>query len=298
MTERSRLSVESCSRKVPHNAFADSLMEVFFSFMTVAPGSTTSQIGFLIYAIFSPECYSLSVSNNYLPSLQATSPSSLQSTISPLPQSFPQDDLRQIPWVIVATALIALLIFKEAISPRLWLGILFVTASCVLLSLEDISILQFNSGSLFVLLACLCWGIENNCTRKLSAKDPLQIVMIKGIFSGAGSIIIGLICGERILHLWTIPVVLLLGFVAYGLSIFFYVYAQRILGAARTSTYYAIAPFIGVILSLLIFREIPGILFIATLILMIIGAWLSSQDKPLKETFRKNQNRSISSCSR
>ena len=196
---------------------------------------------------------------------------------------------------IVATALIALIIFKESISPRLWLGILFVTASCVLLSLEDISSLQFNSGSLFVLLACLCWGIENNCTRKLSTKDPLQIVMIKGIFSGAGSIIIGLICGERILHLWTIPVVLLLGFVAYGLSIFFYVYAQRILGAARTSAYYAIAPFIGVILSLLIFREIPGILFIAALILMIIGAWLSSQDKPLKETFRRNQNRSISS---
>ena len=113
--------------------------------------------------------------------------------------------------------------------------------------------------------------------------------MIKGVFSGAGSIIIGLICGERILHLWTIPVVPLLGFVAYGLSIFFYVYAQRILGAARTSTYYAITPFIGVILSFLIFREIPGMLFIAALILMIIGAWLSSQDKPLKETFRKNQ---------
>ena len=196
---------------------------------------------------------------------------------------------------IVATALIALIIFKEAISPRLWLGILFVTASCVLLSLEAISSLQFNAGSLFVLLACLCWGIENNCTRKLSAKDPLQIVMIKGIFSGAGSIIIGLICGERIIHLWTIPVVLLLGFVAYGLSIFFYVYAQRILGAARTSAYYAVAPFIGVILSLLIFRELPGILFIAALILMIIGAWLSSQDKPLKETFRRSQNRSISS---
>ena len=146
------------------------------------------------------------------------------------------------------------LFFKEAISPRLWLGILFVTASCILLSLEDISGFQFNSGSLFVLLACLCWGIENNCTRKLSAKDPLQIVMIKGIFSGAGSIIIGLICGERILHLWTIPVVLLLGFVAYGLSIFFYVYAQRILGAARINAYYAIAPFIGVFLSLMIFH--------------------------------------------
>ena len=186
---------------------------------------------------------------------------------------------------IVATAIIALVIFKEAISPRLWLGILFITVSCALLSVEDMSGFRFNSGSLLVLLAGLCWGLENNCTRKLSAKDPLQIVMVKGIFSGTGSVVIGLICGERIRHPGTVPVVLLLGFVAYGLSIYFYVYAQRILGAARTSAYYAVAPFIGVFLSLLIFREMPGSLFAAALVLMIIGAWLSSQDKPLKETF-------------
>jgi len=193
---------------------------------------------------------------------------------------------------IAATAVIALVIFKETISPRLWLGILFVTVSCALLSIEDISSFQFNSGSLFVLLSCVCWGIENNCTRKLSSKDPLQIVMVKGIFSGLGSVVIGFICGERLHHLWTIPVVLLLGFVAYGLSIYFYVHAQRNLGAARTSAYYAVAPFIGVFLSLLICREVPGPLFAAALILMIIGAWLSSQDKPLKETFRRNQDRS------
>ena len=179
---------------------------------------------------------------------------------------------------IVATAIIALMIFKEAISARLWLGILFVTASCALLSFEDISSLQFNLGSLFVLLACILWGIENNCTRKLSSKDPLEIVMVKGIFSGLGSVIIGLVCGERIHHLWAIPLVLLLGFVAYGLSIYYYVYAQRLLGAARTSAYYAVAPFIGAFLSLIIFREVPGVLFLAALALMAVGAWLSSSD--------------------
>ena len=186
---------------------------------------------------------------------------------------------------IVATALIALFIFKEQISPRLWLGILFVTASCMLLSFEDITSLQFSTGSVFVLLACICWGIENNCTRKISSKDPLQIVLLKGIFSGCGSIIIGLLIGERISALCCIPCVLLLGFVAYGLSIYAYVYAQRILGASRTSAYYAVAPFIGVMLSLIIFREIPGYIFIIALLLMVIGAWLSSQDKPLKEVF-------------
>lgn len=181
---------------------------------------------------------------------------------------------------IVATAIIALVIFKEKISLRLWLGILFVTLSCGLLSFEDISSFQFSYGSLFILLACVCWGIENNCTRKISSKDPLQIVLLKGIFSGAGSIIIGLILGERVTALWSVFAVFGVGFVAYGLSIFFYVYAQRILGATRTSAYYAFAPFIGTLLSLIIFQELPHYIYFIALGLMIIGAWLSSQDKP------------------
>lgn len=182
---------------------------------------------------------------------------------------------------IVATAIIALMIFKEKICARLWLGILFVTASCALLSFEDISSFGFSSGSLFVLLACVCWGVENNCTRKLSAKDPLEIVLLKGIFSGLGSVIIGLCLGERVTALWSVFAVLGVGFVAYGLSIFFYVYAQRILGAARTSAYYAIAPFIGTLLSLVIFRELPPYTYFAALGLMIVGAWLCSSDEPL-----------------
>jgi len=71
---------------------------------------------------------------------------------------------------IVATAIIALMIFKEKISPRLWFGILFVTFSCALLSFEDISSLQFSFGSLFILLACICWGFENNCTESFPPK--------------------------------------------------------------------------------------------------------------------------------
>ena len=124
---------------------------------------------------------------------------------------------------IVSTALIALVVFREKISPRLWLGILFVTMSCAILSFEDISSLQFSYGSLFVLLAAVCWGFENNCTRKISSRDPLQIVLLKGIFSGIGSVIIGLCIGERITVLWSVFAVLGVGFVAYGLSIYFYV---------------------------------------------------------------------------
>ncbi len=182
---------------------------------------------------------------------------------------------------IVATAIIALMAFKEKISSRLWLGILFVTASCALLSVEDISSLKFSVGSLFILLACVCWGIENNCTRRLSSKDPLEIVLLKGIFSGLGSVIIGLYIGERITALWSVFAVLGVGFVAYGLSIYFYVYAQRMLGAARTSAYYAVAPFIGALLSLVIFRDVPRYTYFIALGLMAVGAWLCSSDEPL-----------------
>ncbi len=182
---------------------------------------------------------------------------------------------------IVATALIARMIFKENISPRLGVGILFVTLSCALLSFEDISHLKFSHGSLFILLACICWGVENNCTRKISSKDPMQIVLLKGVFSGSASLVIGLCLGERITALWSIPMVLGIGFVAYGLSIFFYVHAQRLLGAARTSAYYAVAPFIGTLLSLLIFRTLPPHTYFIALGCMVVGAWLCADDKPL-----------------
>lgn len=189
---------------------------------------------------------------------------------------------------IVATALIALAVFRERISPRLWCGILFVTLSCVFLTVEDFSGLQFSFGSLFVLLACVCWGVENNCTRRLSGKDPLVIVLLKGVFSGLGSVAIGLSLGERLGTWWSIFAVLSVGFVAYGLSIFFYVRAQRTLGAARTSAYYAVAPFIGTLLSLLIFRELPRYTYFVALGLMIVGAFLCASDEPLFRRKTKN----------
>ena len=189
---------------------------------------------------------------------------------------------------IVATALIALAVFRERISPRLWLGILFVALSCAFLTVEDLGSLQFSFGSLFVLLACVCWGVENNCTRRLSDKDPLVIVLLKGIFSGLGSVIIGLVLGERITAWWSVLAVLAVGFVAYGLSIFFYVRAQRALGAARTSAYYAVAPFIGTLLSLLIFRELPRYTYFVALGLMLVGAFLCASDEPLFKRKTKN----------
>lgn len=180
---------------------------------------------------------------------------------------------------IVATTLIALLLFREPVSRRLWLAIGLVTAASALLSLEDLrGSFSFSSGSLLVLLAACCWGLENNCTRRLSQNDPLQIVVVKGFGSGLGALGIALALGERLPGAADALLAMGLGFVAYGLSIFFYIYAQRGLGAARTSAYYAISPFIGTGLSLAIFHNRPAPLFWAALALMTAGAYLAARE--------------------
>ncbi len=179
---------------------------------------------------------------------------------------------------IVATSLIALVVFKEAISKRLWAAIALVTAASALLSFEDTSSLTFSWGSLLVIGACICWGVENNCTRRLSSKDPMQIVIIKGFCSGTGSVAISLCVGERIGNGGAVPIALLLGFAACGLSIFCYIYAQRRLGAAKTSAYYAVAPFIGAILSFIIFKEMPSVKFLVALAIMAAGVYFASFD--------------------
>ena len=156
-----------------------------------------------------------------------------------------------------------------------------MTLSSVLLSAQDIRAVSLSAGSLYVLLACVCWGFENNCTRRLSEKDPMEIVAVKGIFSGLGALIVAFVCGAALPDALSIVLALLLGFVAYGLSILFYIYAQRSLGAAKTSAYYAVAPFIGTALSLIIFRALPHFTYFIALALMAVGAWLSSEEKPL-----------------
>ena len=178
---------------------------------------------------------------------------------------------------IVATSLIALLVFREAISRRLWIAIGLITLSSLILSFEDASSLSFSSGSLLVLATCVCWGFENNCTRMMSQSDPLEIVVLKGFGSGLGSLAIAFVVGKSLPTPPHVLGALLLGFLAYGLSIFFYVYAQRQLGAAKTSAYYAIAPFIGTGLSLVLFREWPAPSFWVALAIMAAGAYLAAE---------------------
>lgn len=172
---------------------------------------------------------------------------------------------------IVATSVIALIIFKEVVSKRLWFAILMVTIASIILSFEGAGAWTFNEGSVFVLGACICWGFENNCTKMISNKSSTEIVIIKGCFSGMGSFMIALLLGERIPEIKWILAICLLGFVSYGLSIKFYIMAQKNLGAAKTSAYYSIAPFLGVVFGMVLLKERPEIQFYAALVIMALG---------------------------
>ena len=178
----------------------------------------------------------------------------------------------------MATTLISLLLFREKVSRRLWIAIGLITLSSMILSFGGSGSFRFSTGSLLVLGAAACWGLENNCTRRISGKSTYQIVTIKGLFSGTGSFLVALLSGERFPAAVMLLPVLLLGFVAYGLSIFTYVRAQKTLGAAKTSAFYAIAPFAGAFLSFVLLREPLTVNFGVALSGMTVGTYFVIRD--------------------
>ena len=175
---------------------------------------------------------------------------------------------------IVATSLIAWLLFREKLSRRLSFAIVLVTFASIVLGYEGSESLRFGAGSALVLAAACCWGLENNCTRMLSRCSSVQITTIKGIFSGLGSLIVAFCAGESLPGLRWILAILLLGFVAYGLSINFYIKAQKELGAAKTSAWYSIAPFLGVVFGIVLLGERPDGRFFLGLGLMVLATLL------------------------
>ncbi len=188
---------------------------------------------------------------------------------------------------MAATSLAAFCLFHEAVGKRMWLSLGVITAASLLLSVDFSAAGEgggggwnFSYGSLLVLAACGCWGLENNCTRNMSEKSPAQIVVVKGFGSGGTALALAWLLKDPLPDSFSgILASLLLGFVAYGLSIFCYVKAQRHLGAARTSAYYAAAPFLGVLLSMLILQEIPSWHFLPAALLMAWGVWLAVHEK-------------------
>ncbi|HEY4317658.1 MAG TPA: EamA family transporter [Herbaspirillum sp.] len=174
----------------------------------------------------------------------------------------------------VLTALLAWYAFKEHFDYRIFIGMAFIVAAGVLLSWDQQALLGTSWGVAAIVGACLCWGIDNNLTRKIAASDAVQIACIKGLVAGAVNLSIAALMGLPLPPLPTAAIAGAIGFCGYGLSLVMFVLALRHLGTARTGAYFSAAPFVGAILSLWLPGESPGLNFWVAMGLMGIGIWL------------------------
>jgi len=174
----------------------------------------------------------------------------------------------------VATSVIAALAFREALGKRVWYAVALIAMASIILTWNSEGAWGFSIGAAGVILACILWGMDNNFTRNISAKDPLSIVLVKGIAAGIVSTWIAILVGASVPN-WSVALAaMLLGFISYGISIMLFILALRSLGAARTSAFFGSAPFAGAIISLALFQEWPGTAFIISLPIMIAGTVL------------------------
>lgn len=171
----------------------------------------------------------------------------------------------------VLTAMLAWFVFKENFDRRIFLGMVLIVVAGGLLSWTQIPALGMPWGALAIIGACLCWAIDNNLTRKVSASDPLQIAMLKGLVAGTVNLSIGLALGNLIPDARTLGMAGILGFCGYGLSLVMFVLALRFLGTARTGAYFSAAPFVGAAISIGFFGDVPGPLFWVAAALMAGG---------------------------
>ena len=174
----------------------------------------------------------------------------------------------------VLTALLAWFAFKEHFDYRIFIGMAFIVAAGVLLSWDQQALLGSSWGVAAIVGACLCWGIDNNLTRKISASDAVQIACVKGLVAGAVNLSISAMMGLPLPALPAAALAGLIGFCGYGLSLVMFVLALRHLGTSRTGAYFSAAPFVGALLSLGLPGESPGLNFWVAMGLMAIGIWL------------------------
>ena len=174
----------------------------------------------------------------------------------------------------VATTLIAVLAFKEAVDGRIWWAVGLITLASILLTWNADGGWGVSLGALGILAACFLWGLDNNFTRHISGKNPLMIVAVKGLGAGTFSLVLSLMLGKTLPSLVPALMAMVLGAFSYGLSIYLFILAMRSLGSARTSALFGVAPFVGALLSIVLLREMPEGLFWISLPIMALGTWL------------------------
>ncbi|KWN07458.1 DMT family transporter [Burkholderia ubonensis] len=178
----------------------------------------------------------------------------------------------------VLTAVIAWVVFRENVDLQVFLGMVAIVAGGVLLSWKP-GAAGVPTGALLIVGACLCWAIDNNLTRKVSANDAMVIACVKGLAAGPVNIAVAVAAGAVWPAAATTAAAMLTGLAGYGVSLVLFVIALRDLGTARTGAYFSVAPLFGVALSLLIWPELPSVAFWIAAALMALGIWLHVRER-------------------
>jgi drug/metabolite transporter (DMT)-like permease len=174
----------------------------------------------------------------------------------------------------IFTAVIAWVVFKENYDRRILLGMVAIVVGGILLSIQPSDNSTVSVASLLIIGACLCWGIDNNFTRKVSSADAMQIACLKGLVAGCANTTLAIMTAKQFPPVSEFSTALTVGFLGYGISLVLYVLSLRHIGAARTGAYFAVAPFVGSLVSLAIFSEPVTMQLIGAGIFMGIGLWL------------------------
>lgn len=171
----------------------------------------------------------------------------------------------------VLTAALAWFVFKENFDRRIFFGMCCIVVAGALLSWPSSIKTGIAWGTVAIIAACLCWAIDNNLTRKISASDAVQIAGIKGLVAGSINLAIALAIGNSFPQPTSILAAGLVGFCGYGLSLVLFVIALRHLGTARTGAYFSVAPFAGAVIAILFLGDAPATLFWFAAALMALG---------------------------
>jgi drug/metabolite transporter (DMT)-like permease len=153
------------------------------------------------------------------------------------------------------TIALAIGLFHEQLSRREAVGAGAVVAGGAVLTWAPGSLELDPVGVACIVGACAAWALDNNLSRRLSIRDPIAVARTKTLIAGAFNVALAFAFGERLPDTARIGAVLLTGSLGYGASIVLHLLALRSLGAARQSALFATAPFIGVLVAMLVLRE-------------------------------------------
>ena len=173
------------------------------------------------------------------------------------------------------TAVLAWRLYRETMNGRVWAAMaLLLTGGLVLVLDQGRAGGAQLWGLLAVLVATVAWGVDNTLSRALAERDPGQVVMIKALLGASATALLAVVLDEPLPSAGAAMALFAIGATGYGLSLRFYLLAQRAFGAARTGSVFAFAPFIGAALAVALGDRSFSALMVLGSLLMLAGVML------------------------